>query len=132
MPPHLGLCLVHTIQRRRGSASSSASAAAVPPRAEHWLTDSCLTWTASAFGRRHGFVTACVRQQSRSRAAMGRDRDRPYRRSRGRRESRGRTGAEQRPLGSGPRWAQERQTSDAYDAEPMLPAALQYGPLGIA
>jgi len=56
----------------------------------------------------------------------------PYRRSRGRRESRGRTGAEQRPLGSGPRWAQERQTSDAYDAEPMLPAALQYGPLGIA
>jgi hypothetical protein len=41
-------------------------------------------------------------------------------------------GAEQRPLGSGPRWAQERQTSDAYDAEPMLPAALQCGPLGIA
>jgi hypothetical protein len=52
----------------------------------------------------------------------------PYQRSRGRRESRGRTGAEQRPLGSGPGWAQERQTSDAYEAEPMLPTALQYGP----
>jgi hypothetical protein len=86
--------------------------------------------SARAFGRRHGFVTACVRQQSRSRAAMGRDRDRPVPKvTRSARISwphwrRAATSRQRSQVGAG------AQTSDAYDAEPVLPAALSVRPIG--
>jgi hypothetical protein len=76
-------------------------------------------------------VAPSVRQQSRSRAAMGpRSRSPRTEGSRGRRGSRGRTWRRAATSRRRPRWPQERQTRDAYDAEPMLPVALQCGTIG--